>query len=48
MLNTLLLFSCISKPNKEDSALTDKDIAQFDSLFYAWEKEISSNPKTKI
>lgn len=47
MLNTLLLFSCISKPNKEDSALTDKDIAQFDSLFYAWEKEISSNPKTK-
>ena len=47
MLNTLLLFSCISKPNKEDSALTDKDIAQFDSLFYAWEIEISSNPTTK-
>lgn len=47
MLNTLFLFSCISKPNKDDSTLTDKEVAQFDSLFYAWGKEISSNPKTK-
>lgn len=47
MLSILFLFSCISKPNKDDSILTDKEVAQFDSLFYAWEKEISSNPKTK-
>lgn len=47
MLSILFLFSCISKPNKDDSILTDKEVAQFDSLFYAWGKEISSNPKTK-
>lgn len=44
---SISIIGCISKPSEKDNTLTDKEIARFDSLFNAWEKEISSNSKTK-
>lgn len=47
ILFLLSMFGCFNKPNIENNGLTNQELAKFDSLFYAWEKEISYNSKTK-
>ena len=39
---------CIKQNTEKSDILTTEDIAKFDSLFNAWEKEIHSNPKAQL
>ena len=39
---------CIKQNTEKSDILTTEDIAKFDSLFNAWEKEIHNNPKAQL
>ena len=39
---------CIKQNTEKGDILTTEDIAKFDSLFNAWEKEIHNNPKAQL
>ena len=39
---------CIKQNTEKSDILTKEDIAKFDSLFNAWEKEIHNNPKAQL
>lgn len=39
---------CIKQNTEKSDILTREDIAKFDSLFNAWEKEIHNNPKAQL
>ncbi len=39
---------CIKQNTEKSDILTKEDIAKFDSLFNAWEKEIHNNPKVQL
>lgn len=43
-----IIAGCIKQNTEKSDTLTKEDIALFDSLFNAWDKEIYRNPKTRL
>lgn len=48
LLLFLITTGCTRQNTEKSNLLTKEDIARFDSLFNAWEREIYSNPKTRL